>query len=207
MSVAAIEAFYRGNVELIEFLLANEQLSYASDAADNFRRSLVIAIGSFFEGEISDIVRQLPFHHANGNAFLTSLIERKAVSRQYHTYFDWENSSANSFFSMFGAEYKAACQRKLNDEPSFKSAVQAFLSLGATRNQIAHKNYVSFNVDKTPEDIVKEFRQALTFVEYVRASLLPPKQPNSAEQSGYPAGGAQNNAGGSRDSESGRISP
>ena len=173
MSAAAIEAFYSGNVELIEYLLSNNQVSYASDANDNFRRSLVIAIASFFEEEISGIVRKLPLLHANGNVFLVSLIEKKAISRQYHTYFDWERSNANSFFSMFGAEYKAACEKKFNEDPALKAGVLAFLSLGATRNLIAHGNYIAFNVDKTPEDIVKEFRQAMVFVEYVRSSLLP----------------------------------
>jgi RiboL-PSP-HEPN len=181
VSVAAIEAFYRGNVELIEFLLANGQLSYASDANDNFRRSLVIAAASFFEGEISDIVRKLPAHHADGNPFLVSLVDIKAVSRQYHTYFEWDKPNANKFFSMFGADYKSACQKKFNEDTQFKSAVTAFLSLGATRNLIAHENYVTFNVDKTPDDIIKEFREAITFVEYVRATLLPSKPTNSME--------------------------
>lgn len=179
MSVASIEAFYQGHVEIIDFLLKNGQPSFASDANDNFRRSLILAVASFFESEICAIVRALPAHHADGNAFLTALIDQKAVTRQYHSYFDWEKTNANKFFSMFGPEYRIACQKKVESDADFQAAVRAFLSLGVARNRVAHQNYVDFTVDKTPADIIEEFRRALTFVEYVRSSLLPAKPSNS----------------------------
>ena len=181
VSVASIEAFYKAHTDLIEFLIENGQPTFASDTTDNFRRSLVLAVASFFETEISAIVRALPARHADGNAFLTALVDQKAVTRQYHGYFDWDKTNANKFFSMFGPEYKAACQKKVEAEPDFQAGVRAFLSLGDTRNRIAHLNYVEFTVDKTPNDIITEFRSAMKFVDYVRSTLLPPKPPAPAD--------------------------
>ncbi len=174
MSVASIEAFYQGHAELIAYLLKNGEITFVSDATDNFRRSLILAVASHFEAEISAIVRALPGHHSKNNPMLIALVDQKAVSRQYHTYFQWEGTSGNSFFSMFGPAYKAMCQKKVKEDSSFDQSVRAFLSLGSTRNQIVHLNFVEFSVDKTPEDIIKEFRLAQTFVDYVRSSLLPP---------------------------------
>ena len=193
MSAASIEAFYKSHTDLVEFLLENGQPTFASDTTDNFRRSLVLAVASFFETEISAIVRTLPARHAAGNAFLTALVDQKAVTRQYHGYFDWEKTNANKFFSMFGPEYKAACQKKVDAEPDFQAAVRAFLSLGDTRNRIAHLNYVEFTVDKSPNDIIDDFRRAQAFVDYVRSSLLPPlpeegePAPGPASETGGPA--------------------
>jgi hypothetical protein len=174
MSVEAIEAFYQGHAELIEYLIKNGEITYASDANDNFRRSLILAVASHFEAEISTIVRALPGHHSKNNPMLVALVDQKAVSRQYHTYFQWDGTNGNSFFALFGLAYRAACVKKVKEDTKFDQSVRAFLSLGSTRNLIVHQNFVEFSVEKTPKDIIEEFRRAQEFVDYVRASLLPP---------------------------------
>jgi hypothetical protein len=179
VSESYVEEFYLNYQELIEFLLKNGQPSFAADASDNFRRSLILAIASYFEHEISEIIRALPGRYASGNPFLLELVAQKAVARQYHTYFEWDKANANKFFAMFGSEYKAASQKKFSDEPDFKAAVQAFLSLGDTRNRLVHQNYVQFSVDMSAGDIIEKFRQAQTFLAYVRTTLLPPKSPEA----------------------------
>ncbi|MFG1342484.1 HEPN domain-containing protein [Xanthobacter autotrophicus] len=175
MSTSYVEEFYRAHTELIGYLINSGQPSFASDANDNFRRSLVLAIASYFEHEISEVVRKLPVKHAQGNPFLMALVEQKAVSRQYHTYFQWDGPNANRFFSLFGAAYKEAAEKKFKEDGEFKASVQAFLSLGDTRNKLVHENYVRFSVDLTPEDIIARFRQAEKFLDYVRETLLPPQ--------------------------------
>ncbi|RWC46090.1 MAG: hypothetical protein EOS55_18235 [Mesorhizobium sp.] len=176
MSEPYVESFYRSHRDLADFLIANGQPTFAADANENFRRSLILAIASFFEHEICEIVRSLPARHARGNPFLTELVAQKAVARQYHTYFEWDKPNANKFFSMFGAEYKAASQRKVDEDPDFKTSVQAFLSLGETRNQMVHQNYLQFPLDLSSDDIILKFRQAQRFVEYVRETLLPAEE-------------------------------
>lgn len=170
-----IDKFYDDHVALGNFLLEKNEVSFANEAGNNFRRSLVLAIASFFEHEISETIRQMPAHHAAGNTMLTALIEAKAVSRQYHAYFDWDNLSANKFFGSFGDDCKAAFQAKTKADTAFKASVTAFLELGQTRNRLVHRNYVQFDVDKTAEDIYAQFKLALLFLDYIRATLLPPK--------------------------------
>ena len=177
MSREHINKFYADHAALGEFLLQNGELSFAVEAGNNFRRSLVLAVASFFEHEISEIIRQMPALHAEGNTMLTALIETKAISRQYHTYFDWNNMTANPFFGSFGDSCKAAFQAKTKADAAFKASVNAFLELGQTRNRLVHRNYVQFDVDKTAEDIYAQFKLALDFLDYIRATLLPSKAP------------------------------
>lgn len=173
MSRDYIDKFYADHIALGEFLLQSKELSFAVEEGNNFRRSLVLAVASFFEHEICEIIRQMPALHAGGNALLTSLIEAKAISRQYHTYFDWDNMSANKFFGSFGDGCRAAFQAKTKADANFKASVMAFLELGQTRNRLVHRNYVQFDVDKTAEDIYAQFKLALDFLEYIRTTLLP----------------------------------
>jgi hypothetical protein len=170
-----LNKFYSDHQALGEFLLKSGELSFAVEAGNNFRRSLVLAVASFFEHEICEIIRQMPAQHANGNSMLTALIEAKAISRQYHAYFDWDNLSANKFFGSFGDACKTAFLAKTKADASFKASVMAFLELGQTRNRLVHRNYVQFDVDKTAEDIYAQFKQALGLLDYIRSTLLPPK--------------------------------
>jgi hypothetical protein len=182
MAESYIESFYRSHRDLVDFLLENGQPTFAADVNENFRRSLILAIASSFEHDISDIIRSLPARHAHGNAFLTELVAQKAVARQYHTYFEWDKPNANKFFSMFGPDYKAASQKKFNEDSAFKASVLAFLSLGETRNRMVHQNYLQFSLDLSPDDIIQKFRQAQSFIDYIRKSLLPPENPDETLQ-------------------------
>lgn len=186
MATGHVEEFYRVHRDLIDYLIQNNQPSFASEANDNFRRSLVLAIASYFEHEISNIVRDLPVHHAGSHPMLLAIIEQKAVARQYHSYFDWDSPNANKFFSLFGSEYKAMASRKVTDDPDFKRAVAAFLALGVTRNRLVHQNYVQFDVDKTPEDIIGLYRDALAFLDFIKATLLPPRLAEASEATSQP---------------------
>jgi hypothetical protein len=44
--------------------------------------------------------------------------------------------------------------------------------LGTTRNRLVHLNYVLFDIDKTPEDIMGLYRAALIFIPFLRSLLL-----------------------------------
>jgi hypothetical protein len=131
----------------------------------------LLAVASYFEHEVSQIIRDVPVKHAAGNALLSALVENKAVSRQYHTYFDWDKLNANKFFASFGDECKEKFVKRTRD-PEFKDCVNAFLQIGQSRNRLVHRNFVEFDVEKTPEEIYFLFEKALIFVKYIRDSLL-----------------------------------
>jgi hypothetical protein len=107
------------------------------------------------------------------------LVEEKVIPRQYHTYFDWEKKNANKFFSMFGSEYSELARTRVGADISLDRAVRDFLALGETRNRLVHLDYVNFDIEKSPEDIISMYRSARVFVSFVRETLLKPPQAGS----------------------------
>lgn len=179
MAETEIDAFYQTHRALYEFLLAQREVTFANEENNNFRRSLVLAIASYFEHHVTEIVREVPRKHAAGHPFICELIEQKAVSRQYHTYFDWEGRNANRFFALFGAAFRDAAKAVVQKDDALDSSIRAFLELGNTRNRLVHLNYITFDVDKTPEDIMALYRSALGFLTFLKEQLLTEPAPRS----------------------------
>ena len=173
MSVADIEAFYKAHQQIYDYLLAKGEPTFASETNDNFRRSLILAIASSFEHEIAEIMRTLPELYANSHSYIGALIEKKVISRQYHTYFDWDKgANANSFFKMFGAEFAEFARAEVKADAELDKAVRDFLELGNARNRLVHLDYVTFDVDASPEDIIAKFRSAMKFIDFLVNTLL-----------------------------------
>ncbi|MET3973006.1 HEPN domain-containing protein [Bradyrhizobium sp. S3.9.1] len=167
-----IETFYASHKAVVDFLIANQQPSFASDTNNNFRRSLVLAIASSFEHEITGIVAEIPHVHAQGNPIMVGLIEQRVIPRQYHTYFDWDKKNANKFFAMFGAEYAELAKARVAADAALDQAVKDFLTLGDTRNRLVHLDYVNFDIEKSPDDIIAMYRSAQRFIVFLRDTLL-----------------------------------
>lgn len=180
MTETPIEPFFRVHQDMYKFLVDRKEISFANAAADNFRRSLVLAIASYFEHRVTDLVREVPRKHAMKHPFICALIERKAISRQYHTYFNWEAKNANSFFALFGDEYSGKAEKDVKQSVALGDSIKAFLKLGHTRNQLVHGNYVNFPVDMTTEEIFEMFQSALAFPSYLERTLLASSDGSSA---------------------------
>lgn len=167
-----IETFYASHKAVVDFLIANKQPSFASDTNNNFRRSLILAIASSFEHEIAGVIAEIPRVHANGNSIVVGLVEQKVIPRQYHTYFDWDKKNANKFFAIFGAEYAELARARVAADGDLDQAVKDFLALGDTRNRLVHLDYVNFDIEKSPDDIIGMYRSAQRFVVFLRDTLL-----------------------------------
>jgi hypothetical protein len=125
-------------------------------------------------------MREIPAHHAGGSVIVASLLERQVISRKYHTFFGWDDLKPMPFFAMFGDEYKTLAQARMKSDAEASSAMKAFLELGQIRNKLVHGNFVAFTVDKTPEELIGQFRIAQKFVAFIRETLLAkPAQPKA----------------------------
>ena len=103
----------------------------------------------------------------NGNQLICSFAKNKGISRQYHTFFNWEGKNANHFFSLFGEEFKRKCAEQIKAESELENAVRAFLDLGATRNNLVHLNYADYQLPKTSEEYYNLYIQAMKFIRYI----------------------------------------
>lgn len=167
----SIDELYERHIELYNYLIGEGKISYAIQINEEFRRSLVLAAASHFEAEMQKILISHAKVRSNDRAEIVSLIEIKVIKRQYHTWFNWDDLKDGPFWAMFGKEFKAAREREIRSIPVLLESSRAFLEIGRLRNNIVHRNFADFEVDKTVEEIYSLYNKAKTYVSYCDLQL------------------------------------
>lgn len=166
-----VSAFYERQSELIDHLLGAKELTLAQDAEQMLQKNLPLAAASYFEQHICEILRGFVSEKSKNCIELISLIELKAIHRQYHTMFDWEGNNVNRFLSLFGQEFKKKISAEIAADAQLTKASKDFLEIGNMRNCIVHQNYATYLIEKSALEIFKLFENALVFVTYLSKVL------------------------------------
>lgn len=171
MPGTVVDVLHEDFSALLSVLDEADEVSLRAVADDNFRKSLLLAAASYFERRMTDAVLSFVEDAANRNVLVTALVRNTAVSRQYHTWFQWEASNANSFFRLFGSGFRDFMKSRIGEDDDLDDAVRAFLEIGRERNRLVHQNFGAFPLEKTTEEIHALYRRALRFVEAVPGAL------------------------------------
>ena len=158
-----IKKTYEDYQEYSLFLEKEGQISFVSDYRNIFSKTLLLSVASYFEDAIRQIIHKILL--TSESNILKEFIENKALNRQYHTFFDWNGKNANSFFGLFGEDFKVFMKQKVKENENLDQSIKDFLFLGKTRNELVHRNYALFNIDMTVEDIYNKFESALQFID------------------------------------------
>ena len=162
-----IQKFIEDYSELYEFLLTNGQVSASIDVNEHYRKILLLSCASYYESKITSIIKSFVAAKSSDER-ICEFINNKAISRQYHTYFDWkQTSNINQFLGMFGQNFKDDIQTDIRSSEELSNQVKAFLVIGAERNKMAHGNFLEYKLDMTFEEIVVLQEKASMFVEYL----------------------------------------
>lgn len=168
-----IDKMYNDGQQLLDYLSSQNQLSFKSEAENNFRKNLLLSAASYFEKEVSDTIVNSAKSHTNDNALIVALVRSKVVARQYHTYFDWDQATnANKFFSLFGEEFKCQMAAKVKYDINLNNSIKSFLEIGAERNKMVHQNYAEIVIDKTAQEIFDLYKNALYFIDKIKCELI-----------------------------------
>lgn len=151
--------------------LGRDEPSLAVAAGDNFRKALVLAAASYFEFRVSTCVLEFVHERTNGNGLVVGFVKNKAISRQYHTWFKWEETNANHFFGLFGSQFKQMMAERIKASEDLRGSIRAFLEVGNERNKLVHQDFASFSLEKTLEEIYGLYRQSLLFVDGLASHL------------------------------------
>ena len=142
------------------------------DIADNtFKKTLVLSAASFFENKIRKILLNFVSEQTKDHELIVAFVRSKAISRQYHTYFDWDGKNANRFFSLFGSDFRDSASADVKNNERLNLYVNSFLELGSIRNRLVHLNFASIPLDKTCEEIYSLYKKAYGFIEYIETKL------------------------------------
>ena len=157
MNNTPIDKLYEDFNNLKNFLLENKELDYLIKIDNNFKKNLLISSASYIENELRRIL--INFIESNSNQIITHFLTNKAITRQYHTYFDWKANNINSFLGLFGDDFRENVKQKIKNN-NLEKNVKAFLELGRLRNELVHENFIEYKLEKTADEIKELFDSA-----------------------------------------------
>lgn len=172
MESERIEQQYKDSKELYQYLMDQNEISFASYIDSVYKKVLVLSAASFFESTISKQLSDYAIK-VSSDKRIVSLIERKVIERQYHTLFDWKAKNTNTFWSLFGDDTKTKVREQIDNDENLKFAEQAFINIGNRRNSLVHDNFAESDVNTTLEEIYKTYRSACKFVSFISDVLDP----------------------------------
>lgn len=171
--------------EATAFLRTQGQESYAIAVERELAKLFVLSAASFFESRIVELV--LHMTESLGDVRVTTLVRLKAIKRQYHTYFDWDQRKLGPFKTMFGDAISDSL-RTIRDNPEVDAGLDAFLEIGQARNMLVHGNFATQSLSGTVDEWIAKYKSALTFLDSVRTLLRPRArgEPSAAQQAVAP---------------------
>lgn len=171
MPATVVDELHESFADLLSVLDKAGQVSLRAVADENFRKSLLLAAASYFEHRMTDAVMSFVEDATNRNVLVAALVRNKAVRRQYHTWFQWEQSNANSFFGLFGSDFRDFMKQRVKTDDELDGSVRAFLELGRERNRLVHQDFGTFPLEKTTREIHALYTRAMLFVDAVPGAL------------------------------------
>jgi len=166
-----VDRIHSESIEIIRSLKDAGEISLALSAEDSLRKALLLAAASYFEYKLTNDVFAFVESVTNRDSLVGSLVKSKAISRQYHTWFDWDKSNANKFFGLFGEEFKTHMNGKISISSDLMDGIKSFLLIGSERNRLAHGDFASFSMSLTAQDIYMHYSAALKFVDCIGENL------------------------------------
>lgn len=164
----SVDRLYSEFDQTIGVLDAAGEITLRNAIGPLFQKSLLLSAASYFEVRVTGAVSELISEATNNDTLVTEFARKKAISRQYHTYFSWDAKNANAFFGLFGTEFRAYMSDRLKDDDETQDAISAFMDIGRERNRIAHEDFGDAHLNETlndVNDVYKLYERALLFVD------------------------------------------
>ena len=153
MNETAVDRLFLEFRDASSILRTAGELSLSSAMDVSSRKAVLLAAASYFERRLSAAVLAFCQEVSGNNRLVPALVLNKAITRQYHTWFDWNGSTATTFFSLFGPEFKKHMQDLLKKDEALRSAIRAFIEMGRDRNRLVHEDYSTFTLEETIQEI------------------------------------------------------
>jgi hypothetical protein len=166
-----VDRLYHEASAILEQLGADAEVSLQIAAADNLRKALLLAAASYFEHRLCQLVMEFIKEKASGCTLIEQFVRNKAIARQYHTWFKWDDTNANQFFGLFGSEFRAAMADRVKASDELRLSIRAFLDIGNERNRLVHQDYATFPLEKTMDEIYSSYKKAQLFLDSLPLAL------------------------------------
>ena len=171
-----IEELYNDHKDLTAFLERKRQLQLRSRVEDTLRKSLLIAVASYFEVAFTETIVSLYREETNPAGPLAQFVKKQAIGRRFAQLFEWDKgneagNNANRFYRLFGEEFSTYMKKRVDSNKCLRESVQAFLEIGHLRNRMVHGNYADVQFNHTVGDIYNLYKKANIFIEQFPLAL------------------------------------
>lgn len=177
MAGTAVDRLHQEFGALTSTVSVAAEPSLAVTANDVFRKALLLSAASEFEVEITRSLQDYVEDKVGAGSPLVGLVRTRVLSRQYHTFFTWDKRNVNSFFSMFGQEFKRYAEAQVAADAALADGIVAFLELGEERNMMVHQGFSTYSLNKTSDEVFAMYQRARVFVERVPQLLASFQSP------------------------------
>ncbi len=125
---SAVEALYQDYLGLVEELARSP--SGLTAVNRTYNKHLLVAAASSLEDYVKDVVPEIFVRR--GNERIGAFVTKQVFARGYHTLFDWNNGTAQPFFSSFGSTCGAGFKKALREDQDLRREHDAFVQLDAS---------------------------------------------------------------------------
>lgn len=164
---------YKEDIKLLNKILPEvpDLASFKVSYEVFFIRKFIIICANSFE---LHLVKNLAETLCEDQPLLSNFIKNQALERRYHQLFSWNVSNANTFFKLFGDDFKNSISQEIDMNSDLQNGQTEFMRLGRTRNEIVHQGFDSVNIPFTVDDTWSNFLKAINFYkftwEFIKAS-------------------------------------
>lgn len=169
-----IDVLYQEGKRLSEILTSQMEPSLDIATQAHQRKILLLSTASWFEFRLCEAMRSFAGVHSQQHPGIKGIIRIKAVERQFHTWFDWKQKSASSFYKLFG-ECGDSMKAKVAACIELKEGEKAFLELGQLRNELVHQNFAVYPLNLTADEVYAAYRKAAIYVEWLENEIVDPQ--------------------------------
>ena len=175
-----IDKLFKEYTSIKDFLTKQKEISLLNDYTNTMRKVLVLSCGSFFESQMTEMLKGYVSYVTNGNNELISFLEKQAIKQKYHTLFDWgeqdkpdkPRTDAKHFLGLFGIDFRQRVLNITSKDIDIENSQKAYIELGHIRNILVHSDFAKYQYDmKTPEDIYTLYQSANKFVPFIETQL------------------------------------
>lgn len=156
--------FFSERLEIVDLLARQGNLSLMNTFSTDLPRVFIVAAASHFEKVVSGQIMDFVSDAAGGQSQVLEFMSRKAMHRNYHSLFGWNDKVPNVFFAFFGAACLSHYKEQVKSHEWLTTSAHDFLKLGEARNQLVHRDFATHSPVYTALEVREKFLSAEKFV-------------------------------------------
>ena len=156
--------------DLHTFLSAQSEISHASAVDNHFRKVYLMSCASYYEKEISEVIEKFVLPT---DPRIANFVRHYALKDKFFVHFNLRSSSANikDFLSLFGPDFKSEINNQIKQNNTLEQQVFAFYEIMRLRNNMVHDNFLTYNLEKTFNEIHELNLKAIEFIAFLKNIL------------------------------------